>query len=59
MLVRCGKSDNNALFTIYTLVIIALNALQVFQVIFGLKVNIEKTKIIKIGVWGDSRANFC
>ena len=37
----------------------ALNALQEFQVILGLKVNIEKTKIIKNWVWGDSRNNLC
>ena len=37
----------------------ALSALQEFEKISGLKINIEKTKIIKIGVWGDSRINFC
>ena len=37
----------------------ALDALGVFQSISGLKVNIEKTKIIKIGVWGDSSDKFC
>ena len=37
----------------------ALSALQEFEEISGLKINIEKTKIIKIGVWGDSRINFC
>ena len=37
----------------------ALDALRIFQCISGLKVNIEKTKIIKIGVWGDSSDKFC
>ena len=37
----------------------SLDALQEFQKISGLKINIEKTKIIKIGVWGDSRINYC
>ena len=37
----------------------SLNALQEFQLISGLKVDIEKTKIIKIGVWGGSRDTFC
>ena len=36
----------------------ALSAPQEFEKISGLKINIEKTKIIKIGVWGDSRINF-
>ena len=36
-----------------------LNALQEFQQISGLKIDIEKTKMIKIGVWGDSRSTFC
>ena len=38
---------------------LALNTLQEFQHISGLKINIEKTKIIKIGVWGASSSIFC
>ena len=30
-----------------------------FEQISGLKVNKEKTKVIKIGVWGDNRAIPC
>ena len=30
-----------------------------FQLISGLKVNDEKTKVIKIGNWGDSRTTLC
>ena len=37
----------------------ALSTLQEFKLISGLKINIEKTKIIKIGAWGDSRTTFC
>ena len=37
----------------------ALDALQEFRKISGLKINIEKTKIIKIGEWGDSRISYC
>ena len=37
----------------------ALDALQEFRKISGLKINIEKTKIIKIGEWGDSRIIYC
>ena len=36
-----------------------VNTLQEFKHISGLKINIEKTKIIKIGVWGDRRSIFC
>ena len=39
--------------------IAALELLKQFQGISGLKVNIDKTKIIKIGVWGDSRDIYC
>ena len=39
--------------------IAALETLKQFQGISGLKVNIDKTKIIKIGVWGDSRDIYC
>ena len=39
--------------------IAALETLKQFQGISGLKVNIDKTKIIKIGVWGDSRDKYC
>ena len=39
--------------------IAALDALKEFQSLSGLKVNIDKTKIIKIGVWGDSSDKFC
>ena len=37
----------------------SLDALQEFRKISGLKMNIEKTKIIKIGAWGDSRITYC
>ena len=37
---------------------LALITLQEFKQILGLKINIEKTKIINIGVWGDSRSIF-
>ena len=37
----------------------ALDALQEFRKISGLKINIEKTKIIEIGDWGDSRITYC
>ena len=37
----------------------SLGALQEFRKISGLKINIEKTKIIKIGEWGDSRITYC
>ena len=30
-----------------------------FQQISGLKVNTEKTKVIKVGRWGDDRTTFC
>ena len=33
----------------------ALDALQELRQISGLIINIEKTRIIKIGIWGDSR----
>ena len=37
----------------------ALDALQEFRKMSGLKIKIEKTKIIKIGEWGDSRISYC
>ena len=38
---------------------LALNTLQQFQHISGLKINIEETNLTKIGVWWDSRSSFC
>ena len=39
--------------------ILCMQVLNEFHEISGLQINVEKTKVVKIGAWRDSRTIFC